>query len=104
MEEDCVLEPPRPVHVLPSAEASPLRPEVGLPLLAHLDYLRGKVDLEMDKPREAIAAFHHAIALRPAESGAYYQLGLAYRKSGQQGLAKEQFDRVEYLKSQPARP
>ena len=67
-------------------------------------YLRGKVYLEMDKPREAIAALRHANALRPAEPGAYYQLGLAYRKSGQQALAKEQFDRVEYLKSQPSRP
>jgi len=67
-------------------------------------YLRGKVYLDMGNPREAITALRHAIALRPAETGAYYQLGLAYRKSGQQSLAKEQFDRVEYLKSQPARP
>jgi tetratricopeptide (TPR) repeat protein len=67
-------------------------------------YLRGKVYLDMGKPPEAITALRHAIALRPAEAAAYYQLGLAYRKSGQQALAKEQFDRVEYLKSQPARP
>jgi predicted Zn-dependent protease len=67
-------------------------------------YLRGKVYLDMGKPPEAITALRRAIELRPAEAAAYYQLGLAYRKSGQQALAKEQFDRVEYLKSQPARP
>ncbi|MBZ5590840.1 MAG: tetratricopeptide repeat protein [Acidobacteriia bacterium] len=67
-------------------------------------YLRGKVYLAMSKYREAIAAFRYAVALRPAEPGAYYQLGLAYRKSGQPALATEQFQRVEYLKSQPARP
>lgn len=67
-------------------------------------YLRGKVYLATGKYREAIAAFRRAISLRPAEAGAYYQLGLAYRKSGQETLAKEQFERVEYLKSQPARP
>ena len=67
-------------------------------------YLRGKAYLAMNNYHEAIAALRYAIALRPAEPGAYYQLGLAYRKSGQNALAKEQFDRVEYLKSQPARP
>ena len=91
--------PDRPAVLEELAEA-----EKSSPADYDVYYLRGKVDLEMGKPHEAIAAFHHAIALRPAEPGAYYQLGLAYRKSGQQGLAKEQFDRVEYLKSQPARP
>jgi tetratricopeptide (TPR) repeat protein len=65
-------------------------------------YLRGKVCVVINKHEEAVAALRRAIALRPTESGAYYQLGLAYRKSGRPALAKEQFDRVEYLKSQSA--
>jgi tetratricopeptide (TPR) repeat protein len=67
-------------------------------------YLRGKAFLSMDKYQQAIAALRRAIELRPAEAGAYYQLGLAYRRSGQTALAKEQFARVEYLKSQSTAP
>ena len=63
-------------------------------------YLRGKVCLGMNKVPEAIASLQRAIALRPADSSAYYQLALAYRKSGQAALAKRQFEIVEYLKSQ----
>jgi len=63
-------------------------------------YLRGKVCLSMNKVPEAIASLRRAIELRPADSSAYYQLALAYRKSGQQTLAKRQFEIVEYLKSQ----
>jgi tetratricopeptide (TPR) repeat protein len=67
-------------------------------------YLRGKVYLATDQYRQAVDALRHAITLRPADAGAYYQLGLAYRRSGQAALAKEQFDRVEHLKNQsPAR-
>src|SRR6266403_1145239 len=44
MKHDRVLEPLRPVDVLPPAEATPLRPEVGLPLLTNLDYLSAEVD------------------------------------------------------------
>jgi tetratricopeptide (TPR) repeat protein len=66
--------------------------------------LRGKVYVSMEKYDEAVAAFRHAIELRPAEAGAYYQLGQAYRKSGRFALAKEQFDAVEYLKTQAAVP
>jgi tetratricopeptide (TPR) repeat protein len=63
-------------------------------------YLRGKVCLNMNKVPEAIASLRRAIELRPADSSAYYQLALAYRKSGQTALAKRQFEIVEYLKSQ----
>ena len=63
-------------------------------------YLRGKVCLTINKLPEAIASLHRAIELRPADSSAYYQLALAYRKSGQPALAKRQFEIVEYLKSQ----
>jgi tetratricopeptide (TPR) repeat protein len=63
-------------------------------------YLRGKVCLTMNHVPEAIASLRRAIELRPADSSAYYQLALAYRKSGQTALAKRQFEIVEYLKSQ----
>jgi tetratricopeptide (TPR) repeat protein len=66
--------------------------------------LRGKVYVSMEEYEEAVAAFQRAIELRPAEAGAYYQLGLAYRKSGRATLAKQQFDTVEYLKTQAPVP
>lgn len=65
-------------------------------------YLRGKVYVGMNKVPEAIASLDRAIELRPADSSAYYQLALAYRKSGQAALSKRQFEIVEYLKSQQA--
>lgn len=64
-------------------------------------YLRGKVFLAMGQYAQALAPLRHAIELRPTEPGAYYQLGLAYRKLRQPGLAKEQFERLEYLKGSP---
>jgi len=67
-------------------------------------YLRGKVYVLMDDYGLAVAALRRAIELRPEESNAYYQLGLAYRKAGQLPLAKEQFETVEYLKSQSGTP
>src|SRR6266850_6273415 len=44
VKHDRVLEPLRPVDVLPSTEATPLRSKVGLPFLTNLDYLSAKVD------------------------------------------------------------
>jgi Flp pilus assembly protein TadD len=41
-----------------------------------------------------------AIELRPTDSSAHYQLGLAYNKSGQHALAARQFEAVKYLESQ----
>lgn len=63
-------------------------------------YLRGKVYILMDDYGPAVAALRRAIELRPEEFSAYYQLGLAYRKLGKLPLAREQFETVEYLKSQ----
>jgi len=40
------------------------------------------------------------VELRPNEPAAHYQLGLAYRKASREALAKQQFETVEYLKSQ----
>lgn len=63
-------------------------------------YVRGKVYLAMHNYGLAIAPLRRALELRPNESGAHYQLGLAYRKANQEALAKQQFEIVEYLKSQ----
>ena len=63
-------------------------------------YLRGKVYLGMSKFTEAIASLLRAIELRPTDSSAHYQLGLAYNKSGQRALAARQFEAVKYLESQ----
>ena len=67
-------------------------------------YIRGKVFLATGQYEQAVASLRHAIELRPTETGAYYQLGLAYRKLGQPDLAKEQFEKLEYLKGPPDPP
>ena len=64
-------------------------------------YLRGKVFLMTGLYGQAVASLRRAIELRPTEPSAYYQLGLAYRKLGQPDLAKEQFERLEFLKGPP---
>jgi len=63
-------------------------------------YVRGKVYLAMHNYDLAIAALRRAVELQPNESAAHYQLGLAYRKAHRESLAKQQFDTVEYLKTQ----
>jgi tetratricopeptide (TPR) repeat protein len=66
-----------------------------------IQYLRGKVFLATGRYSQAVTSLRHAIELRPTEPGASYQLGLAYRKLGQPDLAKEQFERLEFLKGPP---
>jgi tetratricopeptide (TPR) repeat protein len=61
-------------------------------------FLRGKTYIANGQYQAAVAALRKAIVLQPLEQGAYYQLGLAYSKSGQAALAKEQFDRLLHLK------
>ena len=62
-------------------------------------YLRGKIYLGMNKFPEAIASLLRAIELKPTDSSAHYQLGMAYSKSGQAALAGRQFETVKYLES-----
>lgn len=62
--------------------------------------LRGKAFLGLHQYVPAIAALRRAIELQPTDSTLYYQLGLAYRRRGETELAKEQFDRVHFLKDQ----
>jgi len=64
-------------------------------------YLRGRVFLATGQFAQAVTSLQRAIQLRPTEPGAYYQLGLAYRKLGQPNLAKEQFEKLEFLKGAP---
>jgi tetratricopeptide (TPR) repeat protein len=65
-------------------------------------YLRGKVLALMNRYNEAEIALRRAVALRPTEPGPHYQLGLAYRKSGQEARARQEFDLVEHLKQSAA--
>jgi tetratricopeptide (TPR) repeat protein len=77
---------------------SPLDPEIY--------YLRGKIYNVVNQYREATDALRHAIELRPTDPGYYYQLGLVYEHLGQSSLAREQFERMEHLKtvSKPQQP
>jgi tetratricopeptide (TPR) repeat protein len=63
-------------------------------------YLRGKIYLGMNNFPEAIRSLLRAIELRPTDSSAHYQLGMAYSKSGQAALAGRQFETVKYLETQ----
>jgi Flp pilus assembly protein TadD len=65
-------------------------------------YLRGKVLALMNRYKEAEIAFRRAMALRPTDPGPHYQLGLAYRKSGQEARARREFDLVEQMKQSAA--
>jgi Flp pilus assembly protein TadD len=50
------------------------------------------------KYKLAIESLRRAIELRPTEPRAYYQLGLAYRRLGEPDLAKQQFEKLGFLK------
>ncbi len=63
-----------------------------------VSYLQGRVYVATLQYEQAIEAFRHAIAVRPTEPNAYYQLGMAYRKAGLPEQAKEPFARMEFLK------
>jgi tetratricopeptide (TPR) repeat protein len=80
------------------------RAEKAAPNDADIFYLRGKAYVAQNRFQDAVPALKRAIELRPMDSGAYYQLGLTYRKLGRAELAREMLQRVEYMKQQPARP
>jgi len=61
-------------------------------------YLKGRVYVATVRYDQAIDAFQRAIVARPTDPSAYYQLAMAYRKSGRSDLAKEQFARMQFLK------
>jgi tetratricopeptide (TPR) repeat protein len=78
-------------HLARAEKVSPTDPDIY--------YLRGKIHLTLGRYQEAVEALRHAIALAPTADTSYYQLGVAYQKLGQTALAKEQFDRMTYLRS-----
>jgi len=87
---------PKVLDELALAEkSSPLDPDVF--------YLRGKVYLAMNRNNDAIAALRRSIELRPMETGPYYQLARMYQKLGQSKLAADEFQRVKYLETAPAK-
>jgi tetratricopeptide (TPR) repeat protein len=67
-------------------------------------YLRGKVFMATGQYKRAIESLRHAIELRPTEPGAYYQLGLTYRRLGKPDLAKQQFEKLDFLKEPSVPP
>ncbi len=82
-------------ELLQAENADPLDPD--------LFYLRGKVYLATNRYPDAISALQRSIELRPMETGPYYQLARIYQKLGEPKLAAEQFARVKYLETSPAR-
>lgn len=85
---------PRVLQELEQAEKAP-------PDDYDVHYLRGKVFMATGEHQRAVDSLRRAIDLRPTEPGAYYQLGLAYRKLGELDLAKQQFEKLEFLKGTP---
>ena len=65
-------------------------------------YLQGKVHALLNQYKEAEGALRRAIALRPTEPAPHYQLGLVYRKSGQETRASQELDLVGRLQQQSA--
>jgi len=61
-------------------------------------YLRGKLDVAMNRYQDAVASFQRAVQLRPMDSATYYQLARAYQKLGNADLAKQAFERMNYAK------
>ena len=66
-------------------------------------YLRGKAYVAEGRYQAAVAPLRHSIELRPMDPAPYYQLAKAYQKLGETELAREQFERVRYLESVPAK-
>jgi tetratricopeptide (TPR) repeat protein len=80
-----------------------LQAEKSAPLDPDVFYLRGKVYLAMNRYNDAVSALRRAIELRPMETAPYYQLARLYQKLGESKLAAEEFQRVKYLESAPAK-
>jgi tetratricopeptide (TPR) repeat protein len=71
---------------------------------ADIFYLRGKAYETMHRYMDAVAAYEHAIVLRPLDPAPYYRLGLAYRNLGQMDLSRQILDRMQHVKQPPAVP
>ena len=62
-------------------------------------YLRGKIYFSQGRYADAVKPLQRAIELDPTGSLSYYQLGQVFQKLGRETEAKEQFDKVKFLKS-----
>lgn len=76
--------------------------EKAAPADPDISYLRGKLDVAMNRYEDAIASFQRSIELRPMDSGTYYQLARVYQKLGNADLAKQTFERMNYAKENEA--
>ena len=92
-----LLSAPEPDYAQVLAELA--QAETATPTDADVYYLRGKALLATQHYEDAVAPLKRAIALQPTEPSPYYQLGIAYRKLGQTALAKQQMDRMQFLKN-----
>jgi tetratricopeptide (TPR) repeat protein len=62
-------------------------------------YLRGKIYFSLGRYAEAVKPLQRAIELGPTVSLSYYQLGQVFQKLGRETEAKEQFEKVRFLKT-----
>ena len=70
---------------------------------ADVFFLRGKAYSSLGRFSEAVTALEQSIELRPMDPEPYYQLARLYQKLGKPEMAKQQFERVKYLKSSDAK-
>ena len=75
-----------------TAQKAPTDPDV--------PYMRGKICFSLGRYAEAVKYLQQAIELGPAVAATYYQLGQALQRLGREAEAKEQFDKMRYLKSE----
>lgn len=76
--------------------------EKAAPADPDIPFLRGKLDVTMNRYQEAAASFQRAIQLRPTDSATYYQLARVYQKLGNADQAKQAFERMNYAKENEA--
>jgi protein O-GlcNAc transferase len=65
---------------------------------ADVFYLLGKVYYSMGRYEAAVQPLQHAIELGPSVSTTYYQLGQVLQKLGREAEAREQFEKMKYLR------
>jgi Flp pilus assembly protein TadD len=61
--------------------------------------LRAQALTRLNKYEEAVKALRWALELKPEDPALHYQLGQLYRKQGQDELAKQEFERTRFLRS-----
>lgn len=59
----------------------------------------GHLQFDLNRPKEAIAAYEHSLSLQPGRPDVWTDLGVMYRRNGQPAKAVEMFDQA--LKLEP---